>query len=209
MPGRRDRQRRWLAAGIVSAAVHIGVFLGLALTTPRGGMRAEPPVFEVSLERSHAVPPEPKVAANQRPAPSPLQVHQPPAVAPSAPSSGLAAPPPGPAPARPAAIANAPPAPPAPKLKLDCLHLGPTARKGGAASQDCEVQKLAKIPGSSRTDPVFATAANPAWDAEVAERMRKHQALPREQPNSIDCPNSNLGLGCTDEALIPLVKQKF
>jgi hypothetical protein len=208
-PARAARRRRWLAAGIVSAIVHIGVFLGLALTTPRGAPTAQAPVFEVSLERSRPAPPPPKVNPLPRPAvSSPVQVHQPPATIPGAPTSGLPVASPGPASPSPTAPLQAS-APPNPKLKLGCLHMGPAARGRVYGKEDCEVQRYAKIPGSSTTDPVFATPSNPAWDAQIAKQMRVHQPLPPEPPNRNDCANSNLGLGCTDQTLIPVIKRKF
>jgi hypothetical protein len=202
-----DRKgRRWLAAAAVTAGVHLAVFLGLVVGTPRGRIEAQAPVFQVSLERTRPPTPPPKVAAAPRPsAPSPIQLHQPPAVAPNAPSSGLPA---GPAPAAPAPATppSTLPSTPSAKLKLDCLHMGPAARRGVYGREDCEVQKFAD-PGWRNKQ--FAIPANPAWDAQVAGRMTKHQPLPPEKPNRNDCANSNLGLGCTDDMLIPLVKKPF
>jgi hypothetical protein len=133
-----------------------------------------------------------------------LQLHQPPTVTSNAPSSGL--------PAGPAVVAPAAPAPPAPtpaptaKLKLDCLHMGPAARRGVYGREDCEVQKFARPEWRSQQ---FEIPANPAWDAEVASRMRKHEPLSPEKPNRNDCAGSNLGLGCTEDMLVPLAKRKF
>ena len=84
--------------------------------------------------------------------------------------------------------------------------MGPAARRGVYGREDCEVQKFAD-PGWRNKQ--FDIPANPAWDAEVANRMRTHQPLPPERPNRNDCAGGNLGLGCTEDMLIPLAKKKF
>jgi hypothetical protein len=200
------RGRRWLTAIGVTLAAHLLVFAGLVVGTPKWRPIVQTPIFQVSLERERPVPAPPKVAAAARPAaPSPVQVHQPPAVMPNAPIGILPA---GPAAAAPIAPTPPIPAPVAPtaKLKLDCLHMGPAARRGVYGREDCEVQRFAKVPGA---DQVHVVPSNPAWDAQIANRMRKHEPLPPEKPFRGDCANSNLGMGCPGDMLIPLTKKAF
>jgi hypothetical protein len=39
--------------------------------------------------------------------------------------------------------------------------------------------------------------------------MQKHNPLPPPQPQLGNCANQNLGFGCTDEVLMPMIKRKF
>jgi hypothetical protein len=203
----RTLRGRWLAAGLVSLGAHLLVFLGLSLTPRDGPPPPAPPVL-ITLERLERPPsamrPEP---APTRSAPNALRLHQPAAPSISTPSSGLSAGPPSAA-AAPGAPTAAPPrqAAAVPPLKLDCLHLGPAARGGAFAREDCEAGRYYK-PAEGAGG--YAVAENPEWEAALARQQSKHRPLPPEKPFRNTCANSNLGLGCTDDTLWTIGKRKF
>jgi hypothetical protein len=91
-------------------------------------------------------------------------------------------------------------------LKLDCLNLGPAARTSAFSREDCEVRKYKKL---AEGQAGYGVAENPAWEAAIAAKQSVHRPLAPEKPFRNDCANSNLGLGCTDGMLVPLVKRKF
>lgn len=203
----RELRRRWVVASTITLVVHGLVFLGLA-RTPQVGLMLEPASVDVTLERLH--PPQPVTPPRpaERPVtPSPLPLHQPPSDVASVQGNPLPA---GPMAVVTGAVANAaePGTAPTPalKLKLDCLTLGPPGRSGANSQPDCKPQRFAKL---NSDNPAMAVPANPAWDAQIAKQMQVHQPLPPERPNRNDCAGGNLGLGCTEDMLIPLVKRKF
>jgi hypothetical protein len=206
MGDRRNLRGRWIAAGLVSLAAHGLVFLGLS-RTPRDGPPEPPLPVLITLERLERAPPAKAVAPAQQTVRQTFQVHQPPAqptnVAGSGLSPGAPAAAPGPSAPSPSAPQQATAAPP---LKLDCLHLGPAARAGAFGREDCERRRYKKL---AEGDGGGGIPENPAWEAEIAARMAKHRPVRPEKPFRNDCANSNLGLGCTDEMLIPLAKRKF
>jgi hypothetical protein len=206
----RTLRRRWIAAGLVSLAAHALVFLGLSMT-PREGPPAPTPPVLITLERlERPTPPKARPttsSAPPNPRPNPFRLHQPPAAPTAVSNSGLS---PGAssAPPAPGAPSAAPPqqAATVPPLKLDCLHLGPAARTGVFGREDCEARRYQKL---ANGDGGYAIPENPEWEAQISRQQSKHRPLPPEKPSRNDCANSNLGLGCTDGMLVPLVKRKF
>ncbi|MDB5453845.1 MAG: hypothetical protein JWO33_2423 [Caulobacteraceae bacterium] len=204
----RPPARRWLAAALVTLLVHGLVLFGLS-RTPRGGTPVEPAIVEISLAPLQPRSP-PAAPVAPHPVSQPLRLHQPPSLSGPVEASGfqVGAPSTGdPDSASPSPPQAAPASATQPKLKLDCLHMGPAARLCAYGREDCEVQRYARAKGIDGS--VTDIPANPAWDAQIAKQMRVHQPLKPEQPNRNDCANSNLGLGCTDSMLVPLVKRKF
>jgi hypothetical protein len=206
MGDHRNRRRRWAVAALVSLAAHGLVFLGLSLTPRDGPPEPSLPVM-VTLERATRSPPKKAIPTELRAPANPFQVHQPPQQAVSLPNSGLAPS----APSTTGAPATPGPATPQqavapPKLKLDCLNMGPAARTGVYGREDCEARTYRKLAQGERG---YDVPENPAWDAAIAARQSVHRPLPAEKPFRNDCANSNLGLGCTDGMLVPLVKRKF
>lgn len=205
---RRELRNRWIAAGLVTLAVHGLVFLGLS-QTPRGGQVALPPLVEITLSRLERTPtpPAPPVKGHAPiSSPTPIRIHEPPTVVEGAEPSGFTPGPPAPPTAQPGPPQPGPPAAEPPKLKLDCLPRTPGSKRG-FGQLNCEPQRYAKSGNGDEAE--VGVPANVVWDAQIADRMRKHEGLRPDPPFKNDCENSNLGLGCTGDMLIPLAKKKF
>lgn len=205
-----EKRRRWMIAGAVSAAAHVALFL--ILNRPaRFETPPPPPPIEITLERRAPPEPPPDQATQlaprravsrsfQRPAEAPPAQVQP---SPFAAGGGTGAPAAG-APAAGAAPSNGPVWGKGP-LTLDCIERGPGPRTS-YGREACEPRRFATPGGDGAPgrDPVDG-----AWAAAAAAKEARRRPLPPEQPNRNACANANLGLGCTEDMLIPLVKRKF
>ncbi len=210
---RSKRMQRWFWALGVSATVHLLILLILVQQQPYHRLM-EMPSVEVIVRR----PIEP-----DRPEPKPKPIDKPPP--PSPPPPAVTARPvetPSPVPSAPVAPARgAPPqqpvapAPPAQaardtgpmKLGCDARSYDKLTREQKAACMR-SVTSLVPAPKAGQPpiaqndrDKEFAAqkAANEARDAQHAQGDAK----------AFGCPEANLGVGCTSDRLVPLIKQKF
>lgn len=201
-----SRRRRWMAAALISALAHV-IVLWAMMQTKEAPPRERLQVVELTLEpfiqmdRSKLRKPPPPRAAK------PMRLHQPAAIAPVVPQVAPFVAAPSPAGAPPAASGPVTlPAPPPGRLVLDCVERGPNQPRTPFGREPCQAQ-IFKPPKSGEV--AGSPPVNAEWAAAAAAKARKREGLRPEQPGRNTCAASNLGLGCTDDMLIPLVKQKF
>lgn len=209
---RAARNRRWSAAILAAAAVHAIVALGLILT-PVATPPREPAAIDISLfapvdpVQADAAPAPPK-PSTQAPA-----IHRPPTLQPSSvepsPVGPQSAPPASPPTA--AAVDRQAEGGPRfsgaqPTLKLDCIDRGPAAGASGYGKEPCLTRRYTTPQGQGGA---YAGRVDPAWEAAARSQQSKRQPLPAPQPQARGCPGGNLGLGCSDDALVFTTKKAF
>jgi len=200
--GRTAARRRTAIATGLSVAGHAAIVVLIALDLDRGaGERAVPSMVEITLTPPERIPDRPPPPKQPPSAPRPRRPVAS-AMAPTVPASPLSIP---------AAPSSAPPAPPAGDDLPTALRTGCIGKRDldAEARIDCKLEIWSVLdhkprlvlPGDTIPDDKQA-----AWDVVARAQSRKRANFrPGGNATTIGCPQGNLGAGCLDEMLIPLI----
>ena len=196
----------------VSLVVHVAV-LGVLMSRKAEAPLYELPTVEMTLERPFAIPkpkpePRPKPVTRQTP-PSPPGQPRPveaPLSIPTSPLPAARAPRPPEVEPPPAATAQAAPRP----LRLGCEGQD-VSRMTQAQRTDCvrDLTSYARVPRPGET-VIPPNARESEFAVESAAKEKKNQRMrPSGDAKHFGCKEANLGVGCTDDRMVPIWKQPF